>query len=333
MGQVPGFWVGARRWARPGDLAVLAARLGGPDRVSAATERDLAAIGVPPGRAAAWAGAGAEPSDGEVLAWSDARYPPALRETPDAPPVLCVQGDLAALDGPAVAIVGTRACTPYGIAVARALAAALAERGVSVVSGLARGIDTHAHDAAAARGRTVAVLGHGLGTTAPASNRHLRSRISGGRGLVVSAFPDELGPARWTFPLRNKVVAGLVSAVVVVEAPAHSGALITAAEAAAIGREVWAVPAALGVASSAGCLALLAAGASIVDDVASFADRYGAGQPTLDDPVVLALHDAPTAEEIARRTGLTLAAALARLSALEIRGRVRRLPGARYGRA
>jgi len=333
MATISPFWSGAWSSARGAELSLLARRLGGPEHVQRARVQDLLALGVPQSRAESWLRAPATHTAFQALTWADPSYPASLREVPDAPAVLCVHGDIAALQGPAVAVVGTRRCTPYGIAVARHLGSALALRGVSVISGLARGIDTHAHRAAMERGRTVAVLGHGLGSTSPPANRGLRREIVERGGAIVSAYPDDLLPARWTFPQRNKIIAALAVATVVVEAPVHSGALITAAEAAAIGREVWAVPAALGQAGSAGCLSLLAHGASVIDDVERFSDRFGHGQGTIDDPVLLALHDAPAPETIAERTGLPVAAVLARLAVLEIGGRVRRLAGQRFGRA
>jgi DNA processing protein len=328
---IPPFWSGARAHARGPELALLADRVG-PSRLERATSLDLRAVGVPEPRARAWLASPGSTTVGEPIVWSDPRYPERLRAASDPPAVLCVQGDPACLVGAAVAVVGTRECTAYGVAVARHLARALARRGVTVVSGLARGIDTHAHRAAVDAGRTVAVLGHGLGSMAPPSNAPLRDRIARDGGLIVSAFPDDLAPARWTFPERNKWIAALSDATVVVEAPERSGALLTAAEAAAIGRDVYAVPAALGAAASAGCLQLLADGAGVVHDIESFAERFGVVQGELLDPLLLALADGPTAEQLASRLGLPVPTVLARLSALEVQRRVVRLPGFRFGR-
>lgn len=333
MVEIEPFWCGARAQARGVELAQLASRMGGVGRIASATLDDLRAVGVPPERAGPWMSASAGQTQGVPLTWGAPGYPEPLAEVPDAPAVLCVQGDPSLLRRRAVAVVGTRRCTPYGAAVARHLGQTLAARDVVVVSGLARGIDTHAHRAAASRGCTIAVLGHGLDHTAPPSNRVLRAEILRSGGAMVSAYPDGLRPARWTFPQRNKWIAGLSEATVVVEAPLRSGALITATEAAAIGREVWAVPASLGSPSGAGCLALLAQGAGVIDDVEQFADAFGVRQLSLDDPVVLALHDGPTAQVLAKRLGLSVVAVLARLATLEVQGRVVRLPGHRFGRA
>ncbi|TVQ91711.1 MAG: DNA-protecting protein DprA [Deltaproteobacteria bacterium] len=333
VGVIEPFWAGARRFARGAELGLLAARLGGREQVARAALPDLLAVGVPKGRAEAWLGEGEARTLGTPLTWSDPRYPPALRPVPDPPAVLCVEGDPGLLRSSAVAVVGTRTCTPYGAAVARHLGQALSARGIVVVSGLARGIDTHAHRAALRAGQTLAVLGHGLATTAPPSNRPLRRSIVEAGGAIVSAYPDDLSPARWTFPQRNAWIAGLSQAVVVVEAPLRSGALITATESAAIGREVWAVPGRLGEPSSAGCLRLLADGAQVVDDVESFADRFGSRQAELGDPVLFALRDGPTAQALAERLELPVATVLARLAALEVEGRVVRLSGHRFGLA
>jgi DNA processing protein len=333
MHRIEGFWVGARAHARGGELSALATRMDGLDRMSSATLADLLAVGVSEGRARAWMAAVDASTLGRPVRWIDESYPDLLRHVPDAPAVLCVEGSLDAWKSPCVAIVGTRSCSGYGVAVARHLSEALSARGVGVVSGLARGIDAHAHRAALERGRTVAVLGHGLGTTSPPSHRALRREIIDSGGIIVSAYPDDLGPARWSFPQRNKWIAGIAEATVVVEAPIRSGALITAAEAAGIGREVFAVPAPLGNPWGAGCLALLAAGASIIDDVESFADRYGSRRDTSQDPWLHALSDAPTAEMISRRLALPVHVVQSRMMTLELEGRVVRLPGGRFSRA
>ena len=189
-----------------------------------------------------------------VITVADSRYPAALRRTGSPPPVLCVEGSLDVLQRPAVAIVGTRDCTGYGRRVARRLAEQLAQGGRVVVSGLARGIDEEAHLGACDAGATVAVLGHGLGHTAPASHRGLRRRIVAQGGAMVSAWPDDVAPRPFTFPQRNAWISGLSDAVVVVEAGERSGALITARWASQDGREVFAVPGPVGAPASAGCL-------------------------------------------------------------------------------
>ena len=330
METIPAFWVGARIVAHKVDLPALAERAGGWEALARAGRSDLQALGVPPEEAQRWAAARDEQTLGRVLTLADPAYPERLRRLPGAPAVLCLEGDPAALEGLGVGVVGTRRCTAYGVAVTRHLAGALADRGVVVVSGLARGIDSHAHKATLGRGRTVAVLGHGLAHTAPASNRPLRARIVDGGGAVVSAFPDRLGPARWTFPVRNRWIAGLSEHVVVIEAPRRSGALITATEAASFGREVWAVPAALGVESSAGCLELLALGARPIVSVEGWVAQVAGAAEPVGDPLLERLAAGDTAVQAARALGRPVTEVLARVAEHEVEGRLTRLPGHRY---
>jgi len=172
----------------------------------------------------------------------DDEYPAQLREVPEAPECLYVRGALAREDALAVAVVGSRLATEYGVGVAEGLGAALAARGITVVSGLARGIDSAAHRGALrVGGRTIAVLGSGADVIYPPENRRLAARIEGS-GAVVSQFAPGTPPLAHHFPLRNRVIAGLSLGVVVVEAAERSGALITARLAAEFGREVMAVP-------------------------------------------------------------------------------------------
>jgi DNA processing protein len=205
-----------------------------------------------------------------------AAYPPRLAAIPDPPFGLFVRGGpegaLSALaERPAVAIVGSRRATSHGAAFARSLARGLAERGAVVVSGLARGIDTAAHEGALdAGGTTIAVLGCGVDIVYPRSNRTLVGRILGEGSLVMSEYWPGTTPAPWRFPARNRIVCGLSDAVVVVEAASRSGALITADFALDMGRPVLAVPGFPGAACSAGCNALIKSGAAVcegVDDV------------------------------------------------------------------
>lgn len=181
------------------------------------------------------------------------------------PPLLYAGGDPAAVERPAVAVVGTRRATPYGLAVARRLASGLAEAGLAVVSGLALGIDGAAHEGAlAAGGITVAVLGGGLEEVYPREHAGLARRVAG-RGLLLTEHGPEERPRRHHFPARNRLMAAIALAVVVVEAPPRSGALLTAGFAAGMGRAVMAVPGRADSWASAGCLELLREGkASLV---------------------------------------------------------------------
>jgi DNA processing protein len=195
----------------------------------------------------------------------EAGYPALLREIP-APPPLWVRGTLDARDGVAVAIVGSRRATPYGLEVAGALAGELAARGVTIVSGLARGIDAAAHRGAlAAGGRTIAVLGCGIDRVYPAEHRALAAQVATS-GAVVSQFPPGTPPLPGCFAARNRTLAGLAFGVVVVEAAERSGALGTAGFAADLGREVFAVPGRITSPTSAGAHRLLREGATLLQD-------------------------------------------------------------------
>ncbi len=177
-----------------------------------------------------------------VLTWEDENYPSRLAEIPQPPPVLYVRGAITPEDAWAVAIVGTRRVTAYGRQVADEIASGLARRGITVISGLARGVDAVAHQAALqAGGRTIAVLGCGVDRIYPPENRRLAEQMMQ-QGAVVSDYAPGVAPDSANFPPRNRIISGLARAVIVVEAGKTSGALITAAFAAEQGREVFAVP-------------------------------------------------------------------------------------------
>jgi DNA processing protein len=207
-----------------------------------------------------------------ALGRADAEYPARLREIPDAPETLSVRGRLLEEDALAVSIVGSRRATFYGLEVAELLAADLAARGVTIVSGLARGIDAAAHRGALrVGGRTIAVLGSGLDVVYPPEHRRLADEIAE-RGAVVSQFAPRTPPLPQNFPVRNQVIAAMSLAVVVVEAAERSGSLITARLAAELGREVLAVPGRITAAESRGANRLLQDGAHVAmgwEDVAA----------------------------------------------------------------
>jgi len=203
-----------------------------------------------------------------IVTGADPDYPRLLKSIPNPPPVLYVHGSLWEEDEAAVALVGTRRATPYGLNVARGLAQKIAEAGITVVSGLAEGIDRAGHEGALeGKGRTIAVLGHGLSTLFPFHHRGLAQRIIQS-GALVSEFPMEMEPLKENFPIRNRVIAGLSLGVVVVEAPLRSGALITAREALEQGREVFAVPGPVSSPQSKGTHQLLRDGARLLEGVA-----------------------------------------------------------------
>ncbi|HEY2310529.1 MAG TPA: DNA-processing protein DprA [Gaiellaceae bacterium] len=252
-------------------------------------------------------------------------FPPLLRAIHDPPPGLFVRGvakpDLLAQ--PAVAIVGARASSGYGSSVARSLGRELAGAGLVVVSGLARGIDAEAHRGALeGTGATVAVLGCGIDRDYPAAHAELARRVADS-GLIVSEYAPGVEPAPWRFPARNRIVAGLCAATVVVEARERSGALITADLALEEGREVFAVPGEITSSLSAGTNALLKLGAapltSAADVLASFGielePRQGEQSPLLE------LLPA-SADELARKTGLAAGEIARALVELELEGRV-----------
>ena len=258
--------------------------------------------------------------------------PPLLRAIHDPPKRLYVRGDADAdvLTRPAVAIVGARACSAYGAHVARSFGAAVAAAGAVVTSGLARGIDAEAHRGALeAGGTTVAVLGCGIDRDYPAAHAQLARTIVESGGLVVSEYAAGVEPAPWRFPARNRIIAGLCAATVVVEARERSGALITADFALEEGREVLAVPGEITSAVSAGTNALLRLGATPATSVGDVLEAVGlapveGAAPTAegDAAVVLArLRDAPaSADEVARATGLDAGAVAAALAELELAG-------------
>jgi DNA processing protein len=288
------------------------------------------------------------------------------------PAVVCIEGDQALLNAaaPRVAVVGTRRCSGRGAAFARHLAHSLAQAGVVVVSGLASGIDAAAHRGAlqAGQGRTIAVLGHGLGTTYPSSNRGLRRAIARQGGVVLSGWPDDTRPAKWTFPQRNRWVAALSDAVVVVEAPVGSGALITAKDAQLLGRPVWVVPGTPQAHQSSGNLAFLRKAMQdqeahtrqlglfldeaernkqvpararavvapspvhLLDSVQDFVQEVsGRSAPPVGSEWLRQILLGQTVDQVSRHTGLPVLDLVQRLSELELLGQLVPLPGGRYG--
>ncbi len=272
---------------------------------------------------------------------SDPAFPARLRTIHDPPPGLFVRGTapLALLNRPCIAIVGARACSPYGTAVALAFGRELAAAGAVVISGLARGVDGAAHRGALDAGTTVAVLGCGIDRDYPRAHATLAAAIAQ-RGLIVSEYPPGVEPAPWRFPARNRIVAGLADATVVVEARERSGALITADLALDEGREVLVVPGEITSHLSAGTNALLRLGATPATSVADVLAAVGLEAPAaeatpLDDRLVsvrAAVADAPAAaDEIAERTGLRIADVAAALTELELLGLVRQADGVYRG--
>ena len=279
----------------------------------------------------------------------DETYPAPLADLAGPPAVLFVRGSerlARLLDGPAVAIVGARRASAYGLEVARGLARGLSAAGVAVVSGMALGVDSAAHEGALEAGaRTVAVLGSGADVAYPATKRALHARL-GEEAVVLSELPPGFRARRWTFPARNRTIAALAAVTVVVEAAERSGALITARIARDLGRDVAAVPGRITSPLAAGPNALLRDGAHLVDgpqpvlDLLFGAGARGAATPAAE--VGLAPHLAAILERVREgadtiaaltAAGTPAADAMAALGELELRGLVRRAPGGAWSPA
>jgi DNA processing protein len=283
-----------------------------------------------------------------VLIQSDENYPASLREIYDPPLVLYVKGGLTAKDKNAVAMVGSRSTTHYGIETARKLAYQLAYVGVTVVSGGARGIDTAAHQGSlAAKGRTVAVLGTGINIIFPPENKDLFARIAE-NGAVITQFPFNRNGDRQSFAIRNRIIAGMTLGTVVVEADLHSGALITSNFATEYGRQVFAVPGRIDSPRSKGCHDLIKKGAKLCEGAEDILSEFeylfpGSNRPPSpgETGVLPALelsaneqkvydaldNEERSIDEIIRKSGLPSSAVSVALLGLEMKRVVKQLPG------
>lgn len=289
-----------------------------------------------------------------VLPRGDADYPPPLGEIPDPPSLLFVQGKIESRDQLAIALVGSRRCTPYGMRVAERLASALARVGLTVVSGLARGIDAAAHRGALkVGGRTIGVMANGLAQIYPPEHEELAHQIATS-GAVVSEMPMRQGPLAGLFPQRNRIISGLCLGVVVIEATPRSGSLSTAHHAMEQNREVFAVPGPVDSLSSQGCHRLIRDGARLVETVDDILEELGplvrevrtsTQEPGVRHPVELTLSEQERSllgqlddqplpvDALIAKTRLSASQVLATLSVLEMRRLVRRLPGQHFVRA
>ncbi len=350
------FWVGFHRIPGVGSATMIALRdaFGSLADAWTASPADLRAMGLTDRAAGAIAEArrvidpatelkNVHLADANPLIVDDERYPRMLREIPHAPAILYVRGDIRPEDELAIGIVGTRKATPYGADMARRFALDLARSGVTVVSGLAVGIDTVAHHAALdGGGRTIAVLGSGLDVLYPSRNRKLAERVVND-GAVISEYPLGTKPDARNFPARNRIISGLSQGVLVVEAPLRSGALITASFAADQGRDVYAVPGSARSPASAGCHGLIRDGAvlvtsaqDILDDLSVDAVR-AAVQTRLEIPesdaerrlYELVGADPRHVDELCSESGITIQETTGVLMSLELKGLVRQ-QGAGY---
>lgn len=287
----------------------------------------------------------ADPAN-HLLTLYDSAYPALLREIPDPPLLLFAKGQLALLGAPAIAIVGSRNASTQGCANARAFAHAFSAAGLTVVSGLALGIDAAAHEGGlAGPGATIAVLGTGIDRVYPARNSALAHRIAAG-GCLLSAYPLGYGVRRENFPRRNRLISGLCRATLVVEAALGSGSLITARMANEQGRDVYALPGSIHAPLAKGCHQLIREGAKLVDcanDVLEECALAPAALPALADgraaptpaqAILLAAlgHEPLEAGALAGLTATEVGALQAQLLSLELAGHVERLPGGRYQR-
>jgi DNA processing protein len=283
-----------------------------------------------------------------VVAWNDPRFPSALLAVADTPPALWYRGALEALDAPAVAIVGSRAASPAALETAAQLGSDLAARGITVVSGLARGVDSAAHRGALRSGRTIAVLGSGVDRIYPSEHRTLAEDITRD-GLITSEYPPGTAPLAFHFPMRNRLISGLSRAVVVVEANEKSGSLITAACALEQGRDVMAVPGSVLSGRNRGAHALIRDGAKIVEGADDIVDELGwtplpaaagSDQPSSDrskissDPLLSSMQagHAYDLDGLTIATGVSVVRLLPRLLELELHGKVQRVEGGRFMR-
>jgi DNA processing protein len=339
-------------------LVALLKAFGGPAEVLAASRASLKPLvgvelasaiaqGAAPdelSRSLAWL---AEPGHA-LLAWDDAAYPSALLTIGDPPPVLHYAGKLDLLNRPALAIVGSRNATPQGRENAEAFAAALSAAGLTIVSGLAQGIDAAAHRGGlAGAGNSVAVVGTGIDRIYPAANKALAHRLAEEGGLL-SQFTLGTPPLPGNFPGRNRVISGLVRGVLVVEATPNSGSLITARFAAEQGREVFAIPGSIHSPFSKGCHRLIKEGAKLVETAQDVLEELGlapaeastralagsASAPGGDAARVLAAlgHDPVDVDLLVERTGLDASAIAVALVELELAGQVALLPGGAFQR-
>jgi len=288
-----------------------------------------------------------EELNASIVTFTDKSYPNNLKQIYDPPPLLYVRGDLQAKDDLAISMVGSRLSSSYGRMITERIAGDMARHGVTIVSGMARGIDSAAHRGAlSAGGRTIAVLGCGVDIVYPPENRRLFEEITA-HGAVISEFPMSTPPEGTNFPRRNRIISGLSLGVVVVQADSRSGSLITAGLALEQNRDVFAVPGNVGMARSRGTNRLIKQGAKLVESADDILEEILPRfqhqgleptdvRPSLEDEeerVFRLVEDEPAhIDSIIAQTGMDASRVSAILLQLELRGLVQQLPGKRFAR-
>lgn len=281
----------------------------------------------------------------QVLHWESPDYPVALQAIPNPPPVLYVQGEILDTDQWAVAIVGTRKLTGYGRQMAREITAGLVHNGVTIISGLARGIDSLAHETAVELGgRTIGVLGSGIDSIYPAENRQLAGQMIAGQGAIVSEYALGVQPESKNFPPRNRVIAGLSLGIVVIEAAERSGALITAKFAREQGREVYALPGQVIHHASKGTNRLIQEGAKLITCAEDILEDLNLAHTPVQQAVQMVLPSSAEeaallphltksprhVDQLCRLSGLPTAQVSSTLSLLELKGIVQAVGDMQY---
>ena len=336
----------------PARYRALLTEFGLPEEIKAASPRQLSRVvpesvaarigdsdrSVPVSAALRWS----EQPGQTIVTLADPDYPQQLLQIPDPPILLYVIGDMRLLGSPSLAVVGSRNATQQGLSNAERFSRALSESGLTIVSGLALGIDAAAHRGAiGGSGSTIAVVGCGADVIYPMGNEALYAQIAE-NGAIASEFPLGAPPARENFPRRNRLISGLARGCLVIEAAIASGSLITARFAAEQGREVFAIPGSIHSPLSKGCHALIKQGAKLVESAQDVLEELGAGaktqveSPNLSDvePGLLQHmgYDPCTIDSLAQRSSLTAEAISAMLLTLELDGKVSRLSGGLYQR-
>jgi DNA processing protein len=336
-------------------LRRLIERYGDPGEALGATAKDLRDFGLSAPVAERFVSAANDPLKTEmdliaslgitVLPYTHPDYPPPLAEIYDPPVVLFVRGELSAADAFSIGIVGSRRATAYGRSVSERLAKELSEVGFTIVSGLARGVDTAAHAGAlSAGGRTIGVLGCGVDIAYPASNRGLIERMAK-EGAVLSEFAPGVTPDAWRFPARNRIISGISKGVLIIESPDNSGAMITVNYALEQGREVFAVPGNVETGLNSGCHRLLREGAGLVERAQDVLEAFGMTSlkpkaevsaaelsPEAQRLLDLVGFSQKRADDLIVESGLAPAQVNAALMMLELNGAVRKLEGGIYVR-